>query len=451
MTTIDLDFENNPRSRPGVISKIAKLAFPLMIGAIAAAALHVVKTSVLTYANDTEALFTLSMIQPGFILMLAFLESLAITNQVFASRTVADGTQGDIVKSTRVYSIIGFLLVVILSTAFWTSSFLIGGIWDAGPEIMPKMAMFVLSMFPYLLFELRNGALRGLGLTGTALVPFAVLIVVDIAVTFIGVSYFGLGFDAVMLGNIAGPIAAFPILSVLLGRQTRQGGNADRKKFVKTVIGLTIGVAIPVFGSMVASSVTAAVVFPALANLGEHLASSFFIIVRLRILFIIPAIAIGSAIAILVNQLPEQGSQHEKRSILQTGIITVLAAYSIATFALFALRTEIIGLVVPPSQAKVYAGAIEIMALLIATFALLAGSTMLQVVLEHLRKGVPVLVITILTELVTITAALWVLGQGYGLSGLVWVMNATGVLSFVLMLAVFISLIKALGGQKGAV
>ncbi|MGC1497624.1 MAG: hypothetical protein WA790_17605 [Sulfitobacter sp.] len=447
MTSIEMDLPPKSSTHLGTIAKISKLAFPLMLGSVAAAGLHILKTTVLTYSGETEALFTLSMIQPAFILMLAFLESLAITNQVFSSRTVPNKTFGDIPRATRIYSIMGLVLVAILAASFYGGSFAAEAIWPEGRGLMPQMALFVLSMAPFLLFEMRNGALRGLGFTGQALMPFAVLILVDLAVTWVGVHHFGLGFNAVLLGNIVGPLVALPIVMAMLRAKTKDGAHSDSEAFKKSVIGLSIGVAIPVFASMVASSVTAAIIFPALAGLGENTASSFFIIVRLRILFIIPAIAIGSAIAILINQLPENGANDEKRSVLQTGVTGVIGLYLIATAVLFTLRFGIVSLIVPLEQQGLYLATIDLLIVLIATFALLAGSTMLQVILEHLRKGVQVLIITVVVELITIAVALWVISQNYGLSGLVWVMNGAAIISFILMLAIFVKLIKSMGGK----
>lgn len=448
MTAISLKSDKVPVRPGGAIAKITKLAFPLMIGAVVAAGLQILKTSILTHADATEALYIVSMIQPGFILMLAFLEALAVTNQVFASRTVSGSTQGDIEKASRIYTALGIMIAGLLAAAFWGSSFILS--WKEATVIMPKMALFVLSMIPYMIFEMRNAALRGLGRTDQALIPLAILVIGDLAITWVGVNHFDLGFNAVLLGNVFGPILAYPVVSALLRRQTSDAGNAEKNAFVKSIIGLTIGVAIPIFGSMVASSVTAAVIFPALSDMGEYMSSSFFIIVRLRILFIIPAIAIGSAIAILVNQLPENGAAKEKRSILYTGVSTVLGAYVVATIALFVLRMGVIGWIVPIEQTTLFAATDELMTYLIITFALLAGSTMLQVILEHLSKGVPVLIITIMSEVLTISLALWVLAQGNGLDGLVWVMNATAILNFILMAGVFFMLLRGIKANNAA-
>ncbi len=444
------DFAELPPGKASVITRIAKLAVPLMIGSLAAASLQVVKAGILTHNQEDAALYTLSMVQPAFIFMLAFLESLAITNQVFSSKSVNNWAKGDVLKSTKVFSIIGMILTILLAIGFFIAGQLAGFFWEEGKDILPQMALFVLSLAPFLLFELRNGALRGQGRTALALIPFGLLILGDVAVTWVAIVEFGMGFNGVLLGNITGPLLVLPLAAWLLRREIGDAETGPAEQFKKHVIGLTIGVAGPVFASMFAGSASAAVIFPALAALGQDVASGFLVIIRLRILFIIPAIAIGSAIAILINQMPEQGNAAEKRNILSVGVTAVLAIYAVATFGIYMLRSDVVGLIVPFSNNDLHGATLNMMMTLIATFFLIAGFTMLQVILEHLGLGVRVLIVTIVTELATIGIVFAVLAKGYGLSGLLHAMNGMSALTFLILGIVFIGFARRIGtSQEG--
>jgi len=426
------------------VGKIAKIAFPLMVGSLAAAGLQIVKAGLLSYTGQEADLYLLSMVTPAFIFMLAFLESLAITNQVFSSKSVNNWAKGDVFAATKIFSIMGAVLTCIVAAGFYGTSFFIGGLWAEGPQILPQMSLFVLSLLPFLLFEMRNGALRGQGRTGLALLPFVVLIVTDIAVTWVAVSTFGLGFHGVLIGNIAGPLVAMPLAFYLLRREIGDAERGAPEKFKKHMIGLTIGVAGPVFASMFAGSASAAVIFPALANLGQDIASGFLLIVRIRIMFIIPAIAVGSAIAILVNQMPEQGQGAEKRNILITGILSVLVVYGFATLGIDALRGEMVGFVVGPENAILHSTTAGLMRALAVTFFFIAAFTMVQVILEHLGHGVFVLLVTIVFELATIGLTLFVAARGYDVSAYVTVMNVTAVASFLVLAVVLANFIRKL-------
>lgn len=416
--------------------RILAMALPLMVGSLAGAGLHVAKTTILTHQGDTDALFTLSMVQPAFIFMLAFLESLAITNQVFSSKSVNGWARGDVLRSTAIFSRIGLVIALLLAALFWVVAPLTSGLWTVGPQILPQMSLFVLSMVPYLLFEMRNGALRGQGRTGTALLTYLVLIAVDLAVTWIAITRFDLGFSAVLLGNAIGPLVALPLVAVYLRREIGTSARGPSEDFRKHMIGLTIGVAGPVFASMFAGSASAAVIFPAMAALGEDVSSAFLIVVRLRIIFIIPAVALGSAIAIIVNQMPETGHDGERRRTLLVGAIMVLALYGLALAGLHAWTSPVVASIVPSDNPGLANEVLSLVTALLPTFYLIATFTMFQVILEHLGLGLRVLAVTVVSEVATIVWCLRVLDAG--LPGLVMAMNGLAAATFGLMLVMFL-------------
>jgi Na+-driven multidrug efflux pump len=440
MTTTDPDTVGAPAASrpPGRLPlplRILTMALPLMVGALAGAGLHVAKTAILTHHGDTDTLFTLSLVQPAFIFMLACLESLAITNQVFSSKSVNGWTRGDVLRATAVFSRIGVVLALLLAAGFWAAAPLTAGLWDDGPAVLPQMALFVLSMLPFLLFEMRNGALRGQGRTGLALVSYVVLIVVDLAVTWVAVTRHDLGFTAVLLGNAAGPIAALPLVILFLRREIGGAERGPTEAFRKRLIGLGIGVAGPVFASMFAGSASAAVIFPAMAALGETVSSAFLIVVRLRIIFIIPAVALGSAIAILVNQMPESGHDGERRRTLVVGAAMVLGLYGLGLAGLYAWSDPIVAQIVPENTPVLAAEVRGLVSALLPTFYLIATFTMFQVILEHLGLGLRVLAVTLISEVATIIWCLRALDSG--LPGLVFAMNGLAAATFALMLAMF--------------
>jgi Na+-driven multidrug efflux pump len=416
--------------------RILAMALPLMAGSLAGAGLHVAKTTMLTYQGDSNALFTLSMVQPAFIFMLAFLESLAITNQVFSSKSVNGWARGDVLRATAIFSRIGVAIALLLAAIFWLVAPFTASFWAIGPQILPQMSLFVMSMVPYLLFEMRNGALRGQGRTGIAFATYLVLIVVDVTATWVAITQFNLGFAAVLLGNSIGPLVALPMGAIYLRRQIGTAAVGPNKDFRKHMIGLTIGVTGPVFASMLAGSASAAVIFPAMAALGENISSAFLIVVRLRIIFIIPAVSLGSAIAIIVNQMPETGHNAERRRTLLVGAVMVLGLYGLALLALHAWTAQVVGNIVPAENLRLASEVLNLVTALLPTFYLIATFTMFQVILEHLGLGLRVLVVTAVSELATIVWCLQALDAG--LPGLVLAMNGLAAATFGLMLVMFL-------------
>jgi Na+-driven multidrug efflux pump len=447
MTAVDTAI---PTSKPlgffEIGLKVLRMTFPLTLGSLTVAAQAIIKVEFLTYSNDGVALYTMSMVQPGFILMLAFLEALTVANQVFSSRSYKVWPKGDIRRSTRLLSLIGSILVGLVALAIYAARKLVSPDSSAFP-ILPNMALFVLSFLPFLLFELRNAALRGQGRTTLALLPLAMLVIVDLAVTGVGVMHFNLGFNAVLLGNVAGPLAALPLTSYLLRHEIGQAVPSTDGSFKENIVRMLFGVAAPTFLTTFAGSIAAMVIFPMLAGFGADVVSSFLLIIRIRVLFIIPAISAGSAIAIMINKRSDDEHGRESKRILIYGTALVALIYAVATTALYLGHEWIVDLVVPGNNPSLHVATSALFVLLILTFFLLAVATMLQVVLEHLGRGALVLVTTLLTEAFTISGALLLLNQGQGLPALTMIMTATATISLLAYSLFFLRLAKNLGAR----
>ncbi|MEP4199147.1 MAG: hypothetical protein ABJL99_26270 [Aliishimia sp.] len=455
MTTSDTSLNPSPylttapKTGNGFFSiggKVLLMSLPLMVGSLTAATQAIAKLGLLTYHNDTDALFIFSMVQPGFILMLAFMESLAISNQVFSSRSVKTWPKGDVFRATRFFSILGSVLIGLVAGAIYAAQNIVPADNVMHP-ILPKMALFVVSFIPFFVFEAKNAALRGQGRTGVALIPFAVLIVVDLVVTAIGILVYDLGFDAILLGNLVGPLVAYPVIHYLLRKEIGAAEPSVNEGYRRNVIRMLIGVAVPTFLTTFAGSIAAMIIFPMLASFGSETVSSFVLVIRMRVLFIIPAIAAGSAIAIMINTKDDQEHGEESRRILKYGASMIALIYVVATTILFLTYENVVGLMVPGENAALQSDTVTLFGLLIFTFFLIAVGTMLQVVLEHLGKGALVLVTTILAEAITVGFAIYLLQTGSGLTPLTMVMTGAAAFSTLAYCVFFARLVKNLGAS----
>jgi Na+-driven multidrug efflux pump len=423
--------------------RVLAQSLPLMVGSLAAAGQSIAKLGLLTYHGAADALYLFSMVQPGFILMLAFMESLAIASQVFSSKSVKAWPKGDVRRAATFFSVLGTALILLVAAGIYAARWVLPASSVMVP-ILPQMAMYVMSFLPFFLFEVRNAALRGQKRTALALLPFAVLIAVDLAVTAAGILIWNLGFMAILLGNVAGPIVAYPVTWVALNRTVGPSAPTPDAGYRRNIIRMLIGVALPTFLTTFAGSISAMVIFPMLARLGSDTVSSFLIVVRMRVLFIIPAIAAGSAIAILINSRGEGEHDLESRRTLIFGTLMIALIYVVATAALYIWHWRVVGLMVPQDSPALRDVTAQLMKLLILTFFLIGVGTMLQVILEHLGKGALVLFSTLVTEGLTIGAALYLLQTNAGLQPLTMVMTAAATLTTLIFAAFFLRLVKTL-------
>ena len=433
--------------RPSVwhtLSRILLLALPFAVGAAATSTLNLGKVALLARVPDTGALATLSLLQPSFILALAIMEGLAITAQVFSARSRHNwprrGTQRAVYRLCRN----GVLLFAVVAALGYAAAQMLT-VEDAELRvILDHFPLFMLSLVPFVVFDIFYGAMRGQGKVLLGLLPFMGLVALDLSTTYVLVSSYGWGFEAVLVGNLVGPVLMLPVIAWLLHREVRSGDDSPEEPFRIRMRQLQIGVGIPVFSSIVVGFVSASVVFPILAKIGEDSASAFFVVLRYRIAFMIPAIAIGSAIAILVNQLAEEGQTAQRLRYLVIGVPFMLSLYAAVT-ALLPQWGGALDLLVPAQAEALRQATDEMFAALLVTFFLVSGSAMLQVILEQLGRGVQVLVITFLVEAGTCAGVVWAMMQGAGMGLILDILIAAAALSFGLFAVQFLLLLRKLG------
>lgn len=428
------------------LSRILVLAIPFAFGALITSALNLGKVALLARAPDTGALHILSLQQPSFILALAMMEALAITAQVFSARSRNNWPRRGTLRAVHRLSLTGVVLFVMVAAAGYGVAQTVS---VSDPEISTILAyfpLFILSLVLYVVFDIYYGALRGQGKVMLGLLPFIGLVAIDLGVTYLLVAEFGWGFEAVLLGNLAGPALMLPVIAWLLRREMRGAEESPDAPFRIRMRQLQIGVGIPVFSSIMVGFISAAVVFPLLAKYGQENASAFFVLLRYRIAFMIPAIAIGSAIAILVNQMAEEGQGSQRLRYLCIGVPTMLLAYGVATFFLPQWSAPL-DLLVPAQSADLRAATDAMFAKLLITFFLISAAVMLQVILEQLGRGMHVLVIIFLVESATCAGVVWAAMQGAGMTLILDILIGAAAFSLVLFAIQFLILLRKMGSD----
>jgi len=429
------------------LSRILVLAIPFAFGALITSALNLGKVALLARAPDTGALHILSLQQPSFILALAMMEALAITAQVFSARSRNNWPRRGTLRAVHRLSLTGIMLFGTVAAAGYAVAQTVPVSDPEISTILTYFPLFILSLVLYVVFDIYYGALRGQGKVMLGLLPFIGLVAIDLGATYLLVAEFGWGFEAVLVGNLAGPALMLPIIAWLLRREMRGGAeDSPDAPFRIRMRQLQIGVGIPVFSSIMVGFISAAVVFPLLAKYGEENASAFFVLLRYRIAFMIPAIAIGSAIAILVNQMAEEGQGRQRLRYLCIGVPTMLFGYGVATFFLPQWSAPL-DLLVPSQSADLRAATDAMFAKLLITFFLVSAAVMLQVILEQLGRGVHVLVIIFLVESATCAGVVWAATQGAGMTLILDILIGAAALSLALFAVQFLILLRKTGSE----
>ncbi|WP_320203663.1 hypothetical protein [Agrobacterium rosae] len=398
--------DTRPSSTFRVIGQIGVQAIPQAIVACVFSVVNLGMLTILSRHGNTDAVYLMSLMQPAFFLIIAIMEGLAVTNQVFSARTRHLGPTQSILKSSRSLSWIGIGLICLLALiAFGASRLSL-----ASPSLVLALSYLpvaALSMVPFLVFEVYYGALRGRGQGMVGIAPLIVAAGLSLLVTGILLKHYPMGFEAVLIGNFAGPLLALPVIIILARRETGSGDAAPNAPAPVRLVQMFWAVGFPVFFSIVIASASAAVLVPVLDRFGKDEVSAFLVVIRLRAALMIPAVAVGSAIAILANQsLGRDGSASGIRYLV-AGIPLVLALYAAVTLVVALNASAAVGLIVPGSEAALSIWSNKLLLLLLPTFFLAPCAVCIQIILEQLGDGIKVLALTILAEAATAAAILY--------------------------------------------
>ncbi|AHD09788.1 MATE family efflux transporter [Phaeobacter gallaeciensis] len=435
------------RSVWSVLSEIIVMAIPFAAGAIIVSGLHLGKVAVLARAPQAEPLELQSMLQPAFLLVLALMEGLAISNQVFSARSKNNWPRSAIFPASwrmSAYAVAGLSLFAAIAYV----AALYVPVEDAlFRRTLDYLPLYILSLSAFVVFDIFYAAMRGQGKLARSLLPFLGLALIDLSTTYVLLVAYDMGFDAVLIGNLAGPLAMLPVMVLLLKHEAGAAVTHLKEQVKARTTQLLMFVGTPIALTILVSSLSAAVIFPVLADFGSEYASAFLVVMRLRVSFMIPAIAIGSVIAILVNQLSENSNPTTRLQYLGIGVPVMLGFYGLLTALLPFWDNHMINLLVSPSQntSELRAATDLVMQGLQLTFFFVSGAAMLQVVMEQLGRATQVLVIAIVTEIITGAAVFYAQYVGHDLDMAILLLSVISGLTFALFLVQFGFLLRQQG------
>jgi Na+-driven multidrug efflux pump len=166
---------------------------------------------------------------------------------------------------------------------------------------------------------------------------------------------------------------------------------------------------------------------------------ALLLVLKLRLLFVIPAVALGSAVAIRINQQLE-GDPTQRRVLLREGLLLTACSYLVLVLLAWGVQPALMELM--SQRSGVRQAGLQLLQWLLPTFFLTALNTMLQTLLEQLGRGRQVLIVTLLMEATLGLAIL--LGLSLGVSWVLGCMLASAVLYALIFLREVVCLHHAL-------
>lgn len=388
------------------IADLLRLAWPMIVVAVAVSFSQNIQTAILGHGAETTSIYWLSMLQPFGFLFLAILECLAISNQVFSARSLNLWSKQKVLKATTILAAFGILILALLSgatavSAPWLEKLLpVSG----GRFYQEALPLYFLSMLPFIQLEMCNSALRGQGKSALSMLLVIAYIVLNACISYTCYHVYSLGFYSILVANALASGLLIPVATWLVWRVGREEQDDRPQAFMPRLKGLVQQVGLPIFASFIVVFFSSLLVFPLIGTLGEQYVAAFLIITKIRMFIVIPAVACGSALAILINQRLTISRGEELRRLLHRGLMFIGGLYLVLTVGVYLSEHALIGLL--SGDGSIREASARMMLVLLPTFFLTAFVASLQALLEQLDQARRVLILTVIIELLMVTVLL---------------------------------------------
>ncbi|WP_300628613.1 MATE family efflux transporter [Pseudomonas sp.] len=415
------------------IADLLKLAWPMIVVAVAVSFSQNIQTAILGHGAETTSIYWLSMIQPFSFLFLAILECLAISNQVFSARSVNLWSRQKVLRATLLLAVLGIAVIAFVSAAIALSApWLEKALPVAGAHFYQEaLPLYFLSMLPFVQLEMCNSALRGQGRSAASMLLVMAFIVLNGAICYSSYHVYGLGFYSIIVANALASCLLIPVATWLVWRVGRQAHDDRPHAFIARLKGLLAQVGLPIFASFIVVFFSSLLVFPLIGKVGEQYVAAFLIITKIRMFIVIPAVACGSALAILINQRLTVTSGEGLKWLLHRGLMFIGGLYLVLTVAVYFSESRLIGLL--SGDDAIREASSQMMLILLPTFFLTAFVASLQALLEQLDQARRVLMLTVIIELLMVIV-LWVGWERFSgvksILGIIIVFSAINFLAF---------------------
>lgn len=388
------------------LNDLIRLAWPMVVVAFAVSLAQNLQTAILGHGNESASLYVLSLTQPFSFLFLAILECLAITNQVFSARSLNQWSRQKLLPATSLLATAGIVITGCVGGLISLSAPLLMKFLPVADTqfYSLKLPLFFLSMLPFVMLEMCNSALRGQGKSAASMVLVLANICLNASLCYFCYHVKNLGFWSVIIANALSSTVLIPVALALVWQAGKGETDQQPGAFIPRLTGLMLNVGLPVFASLVILFFGSVLIIPLLGQLGEQYVSAFLIVSRIRMLIVIPAVACGSALAIMLNQRMSTHSAVALKRLLLRGMGFIGALYLLLTVGVYLLESQLVSLL--SVDARIQHISTAMMMMLLPAFFITPFVASLQALLEQLNQAKRVLILTVAIELATVAVIL---------------------------------------------
>lgn len=341
---------NGSLTQGSILGALGRLATPMLVGAVLQNLQSLID---LFWVGGLGPSAVAAVAMSGTILMLLFPMLMGVSTGTLAlvARAVGGGRMEEAGRAASQSLMLGFVLGALSAAVGLFFSDDLFGLLGGAPDVMADGGAYLrinlLGSFTVFVLVLGNAALQGAGDTITPMAVMAVANVFNIVLD--PVFIFGLGpvpemgvrgaaWATVLSQAVAAAVSSY----VLFGGRTRLRMHLKQWKPDLTLCGRILRIGIPGSGQMLSRSLMNAVIMWIVAGCGTAAVAAYGTGMRLHMIVLMPAFALGGAAATMVGQNLGAGNpdRASKAAWMATGLDALFMA--VAAVALVAFAPPII-------------------------------------------------------------------------------------------------------------
>ncbi len=313
--------------------RIVRVCAPMVASTTATIGTQLVVIGLIGRIGDA-ALYVRTLYTPVAFLFLAVTTGLAVTLQVAVAQCRGRGEETAISGYFGGMARLGGLLYLLMGGALIGSAGILEAALATAPDRRGTFSEFLIAMagaaLVGMLGELCAAVLRGLGRTGTAALVTATYVACYLGVVVVGGLVLRGGLMAVALGNALAGLCELGVGLFILVRS----GVVNMRAFAgwrRDVPRLAVSIGLPVGSSFIVLCVVNLLLLRIVAPAGQAAVAGFGVGYMLQTAVIVPAVGLGSAVAVLMNQSVAAGSVPAARTAFKRAMLLAAGGYAVVT------------------------------------------------------------------------------------------------------------------------
>jgi len=325
------------------VTLVFMTAFPLMLVALLQVCIQFSNFFAMGHVSF-RALYLLSLYIPISLALMAINDSISITNQVLVAKKVGEKKLGEVLQVTANLCLIGTLILLVLAGITYGVGPKLGTFFSVDVATSARFSRFVLLMLlsnalilPGMLLD---STIRGLGKVTLAFLILLGHTVLYLLLLALFTWRYGLEENGIIYSAAICAVVLWGTASFTLVRLRAFPWPPSLFRLSPQTIPFLRWVGLPIFLSYVLLFTSSFFYNHIVAPFGDFAVAGFGIGYRIHTFVILPALALGEGMSILINQRMGGKRYEEAHELLRVGLWGAFGLYTVIALVVFLGRYE---------------------------------------------------------------------------------------------------------------